>query len=234
MKEKRNFAPWFVYGVTLFFWVYTYLDKARSLSGGVHLYREYGLVENATNVMLLLAILLYLLCLKKAESLWEKGWLLILAAGAFYFLGEEISWGYHFFHYNVDDSWRALNDQKEPNLHNLKGIWEILFDKLPRQLLSIGTVIGGLLGAYAARRRSWPKNRALHRLIPSGHTLFVAVSANLVSVPERIGEHLLSEMPRWLKLGNDAGELKECFLALFILLYAHGLFRRFSSLQSRV
>ncbi len=233
MKAKLNFSPWFVYGVTVFLWVYTYFDKERRLLYGVHTYREYGIIESATVIFLFLAILLYLLCLKKAEPPWEKGWLLILAAGSFYFLGEEISWGYHFFHYHFSDSWRALNAQKEPNLHNLKGIWGIFFDKLPRQLLSIGTVIGGLLGAYAARRRSWPKNRTLRRLIPPSHTLFVAVSASLVSVPEKVGEHLLSEMPAWLKLGNASGELKECLLAFFILLYAYGLFCKFSPFYSK-
>jgi hypothetical protein len=132
------------------------------------------------------------------------------------------------FGFDVNEEWMALNDQKEPNLHNLKGIWEILFDKLPRQLLSIGVVIGGLLGLYADRRGSWPKERWLRRLIPSGDILFVAVAANVVSLPERIGEHLFAEMPKWLVLGNASGELKECLLALFILLYAYGLFRSFS------
>jgi len=35
--------------------------------------------------------------------LWEKLWLLILATGAIYFLGEEISWGYHLFGFDVNE-----------------------------------------------------------------------------------------------------------------------------------
>lgn len=139
---------------------------------GTGRYREHGLIENATNLLLLAAIILFLLCQKKAELLWEKLWLLILAAGAIYFLGEEISWGYHLFGFDVNEEWMALNDQKEPNLHNLRGIWEILFDKLPRQLLLIGAEIGGLLGVYADRRGAWPGNSSLRRLIPPGiHSL---------------------------------------------------------------
>lgn len=111
---------------------------------------------------------LFLVCLKKAECFWEKLWLLILAAGAVYFLGEEISWGYHLLGYDVNEEWMALNDQKEPNFHNLTGAWEIVFDKLPRQLLSVGVVLGGLLGAYADRRESWPNRPFLRRLIPPG------------------------------------------------------------------
>ncbi len=71
-------------------------------------------------------------------------------------------------------------------MHNLTGTFEILFDKLPRQLLSIGVIIGGLLGVFADRRKDWPKNALMRRLIPSGNTLFVAVVANVVSVPERM------------------------------------------------
>jgi len=229
MKKRIPLSPWLLYVTPVVLWVYTYVEKMNSGFDGVGVYREHGLIENATNLLLLAAIILFLLCLKKAELLWEKFWLLMLAAGAIYFLGEEISWGYHLFGYEVNEEWMGLNDQKEPNLHNLKGIWEILFDKLPRQLLSIGVVLGGLLGVYADRRRSWPNNSSVRRLIPAGDTLFVAIAANSVSVPERIGEHLLAEMPKWLVLGNASGELKECLLALFILFYAYGLLRSFST-----
>jgi len=228
MKNQICFSPRFVYGITIFLWVYTYLAHVHSMTGGERVYREYGLIENVTALMLLGAVILFLVCLKKTETLWEKGWLLILAVGAIYFLGEEISWGYHFFHYDIDANLATLNDQQEPNLHNLTGTFEILFDKLPRQILSIGIVIGGVLGVIADRAASWPKNESVRRLIPSGNTLFVAVVANIVSVPEKIADHVCSETPQWLMLGNDSGELKECLIAFFILLYAYGLYRRFS------
>jgi len=234
VSKRIHFPLWFACGLPVLLWVYTYVEKINSVFNGPEVYREHGLVENATNLFLLAAIVLFLVCLKKAELLWEKLWLLILAVGAIYFLGEEISWGYHLLGYDVNEEWMALNDQKEPNFHNLTGAWEIVFDKLPRQLLSVGVVLGGLLGVYADRRESWPNRPFLRRLIPPGDTLFVAAAANLVSLPERIGEHLFAEIPRWLVLGNASGELKECFLALFILLYAYGLFRSMSpSVENR-
>lgn len=229
MKKRIHFPVWLIYGITVFLWIYTYLEHVNSMADGGRVYREYGLIENVTALMLFAAIMLFLLCLKKTEWLVEKVWMLILTAGAIYFLGEEISWGYHFFHYNVDVNLAVLNDQQEPNLHNLTGIYEILFDKLPRQLLSICIVIGGLLGLIADRRDSWPQSASLRRMIPSGDTFFVAVVANVVSVPEKIGDHILSETPQWLMLGNASGELKECLLAFFILLYAYGVLSSFKT-----
>lgn len=225
MKKRIHIPTWLVYGVPIVLLVHTYCEHIYSLSSGVRIYREYGLVENATAFMLFVAIILSLLCLKKAISLWEKVWLLIIAVGSFYFLGEEISWGYHFFHYDIGDQWIGLNDQKEPNLHNLTGTWEIIFDKLPRQLLSVGVIIGGLMGVFADRLDSLRKNRLLRRLTPSGDTLFVGVLANVVSVPEKILTYILAYPPKWLVLGNASGELKECLLALFIMLYPYGILR---------
>ena len=230
MKKSIQIPAWLVYVIPVVLWIYTYLDHMNALSNGVQVNREYGLIENVTNIMLFVAIIFFLLCLKKAQSLWEKMWLLILAVGTFYFLGEEMSWGYHFFHYDVGEKWIGMNEQKEPNLHNLGEIWGIIFKELPRQILSIGVVIGGLLGVFADRKESWPKNTSLRQLIPSGDTLFVAIVANVVSAPEKIVTHILTKTktPNWLLLGNDAGELKECLLALFIMLYAYKILRNYS------
>ena len=230
MKKSIHIPAWLVYVIPVVLWIYTYLDHMNALSNGVQVNREYGLIENVTNIMLFVAIIFFLLCLKKAQSLWEKMWLLILAVGTFYFLGEEISWGYHFFHYDVGEKWIGMNEQKEPNLHNLGEIWGIIFKELPRQILSIGVVIGGLLGVFADRKKSWPKNTSLRQLIPSGDTLFVAIVANVVSAPEKIVTYILTKTktPNWLLLGNDAGELKECLLALFIILYAYKILRNYS------
>ncbi|MEN6321838.1 MAG: hypothetical protein ABFD82_24230, partial [Syntrophaceae bacterium] len=81
------------------------------------------------------------------------------------------------------------------------------------------------------RKESWPKNTSLRQLIPSGDTLFVAIIANFVSAPEKIVTHILTKAktPNWLLIGNDAGELKECLLALFIMLYAYKILRNYKT-----
>lgn len=45
---------------------------------------------------------------------------LILTSISFFFAsGEEISWGQRVFNYEVSETWQALNQQQETNLHNL-------------------------------------------------------------------------------------------------------------------
>ncbi|MEN6318609.1 MAG: hypothetical protein ABFD82_07625, partial [Syntrophaceae bacterium] len=150
MKKSIHIPAWLVYGLPVVLWIYTYfdhyVDHINFFSNEVN--SEYGLIENATALFLFVAIIFFLLCLKKSKSFGEKMWLLILIVGSVYFLGEEISWGYHFFHYDVGGKWIGMNEQKEPNLHNLGDIWRIIFKELPRQLLSIAVVIGGLLGVF--------------------------------------------------------------------------------------
>lgn len=227
MKKINSFPLWLVYGVPIALWIYAYVEHGYCLWKQITINSEYGLIENVTALALLVSIMFFLMCLKYAEASWEKAWILILAVGSFYFLGEELSWGYHFIGYHVDDQLRAVNDHGETNLHNLKGAWAVIFSTIPRQLLSIGVVVGGLLGYWADRRDNWLKNRALRRMIPQGNTLFMAIAASLISVPQKIMEQVLREVPKIFEL-TEPRELKECFLALFIALYAYSIWKRFS------
>ncbi len=222
MKTDQTFPSWLVYGVPIVLWIYVYVEHVYgflSKNG----YREYGLIENLTAIILFVSIVYFIFCLKKMHSFCGKAWILTLILGATYFLGEEISWGHHIFNYTISDQWASINDQKEPTLHNLKGVWEIFFDNIPRQLLSAGVLIGGLLGWWKNRKADWPPEKTLRQLIPEGNTLFITVIAYLTYAPEKILEHVLSKMPNWLVIGNDAGELQECLLAFFIMLYAYNI-----------
>lgn len=228
MQKVDTFPRWFVYGVPIALWVYAYLENAYGIFRGTPIASEYGLVENLTSVALLIAIGYFLICLKYAREPWEKAWMLILVLGSVFFLGEEISWGQHIFGWGTSAQWRAINDHKETNLHNLTGFWGVIFNKLPRQLLSIGVVIGGLIGWWAEHKVDWPENKSFRRMIPKGNSLFIAVTASLISVPGKIMELVLSEPPKILIL-PEPRELKELFLAIFIALYAYGVWKSFRS-----
>ncbi len=223
-KTTRYRLPaWLAFGLPLALWIYTYIDHGFSLSSGLNVYREYRLIENLTVAFLLLAIIFLVLCFKQTMSRVEKIWIAVLCLGAIYFMGEEISWGYHFMSHPPVGPWEGINEQGEPNLHNLPGIYGTVFDRLPRQLLSIGVIVGGLLGLWVDRREEWPRTSLLRRLVPGGDTWLVAVLASLVAVPEKVLNNFLVRTPQIFVLGNDAGELKECLLALFIAFYAYGL-----------
>lgn len=102
-------------------WSHTYHDK------GVIWYdtltRESGFFETLTAVTLLFAGVLFLFTAIRfgvrggvAAARWAPmtlGILLILGAG------EEVSWGQHWLHFDTPESFRALNDQGEFNLHNI-------------------------------------------------------------------------------------------------------------------
>ncbi len=233
MQERFRLPPGLAYGLPVFLWIYTYIEHGFFLSIGLNVYREYRLIENLTVVFLLVAVVFLVIGFRQAASRGEKAWLVLLCVGAVYFLGGEISWGYHFMGQPSSDAWGGINDQGEPNLHNLTGVWELLFDRLPRQLLSLGVIVGALLGWRVDRlSEKRPPHLLLRRLAPAGNTFFVAILASLVGVPEKILDHLLAETPLLFQLGNDAGELKECLLALFIAFYAYGLRRNLSAVSS--
>ncbi len=106
---------------------------------------EAGMVEVATFLFLLIAIGFCVSSLAVTRRLGLSGflktWLLILIAGAAYFGLEEISYGQHMFGWGTADSWKALNDQDETNLHNVHA----LFDQVPRALLTLGILVGGVI-----------------------------------------------------------------------------------------
>ena len=61
--------------------------------------------------------------------------------GSLYFALEELSYGQHMFRWETGKTWSELNDQQETNLHNVLP----LFDQLPRTLLTLGVLIGGII-----------------------------------------------------------------------------------------
>jgi hypothetical protein len=106
---------------------------------------EAGIVENMTVLFLVAAIGFCIASLSRINRLrlsgFLKAWLFILIMGAAYFALEEISYGQHMFGWGTAEAWKELNDQDETNLHNVYS----LFDQVPRALLSLGILIGGII-----------------------------------------------------------------------------------------
>lgn len=121
---------------------------------------ENGIIEQLTNIFLFLGVIISFAsivivlrsceCKVKNLNLAQKvllAWLLLYFSGCLYFLGEEMSWGQHMFNWMLPENsaWHNINSQKETNLHNLKGIWESLFNRLPKLLLTIFVLVIGLI-----------------------------------------------------------------------------------------
>jgi hypothetical protein len=147
----------------------------------------------------------------------------LFALGALYFAGEEASWGQHYFGWSTPEALAAVNAQEETNIHNIHGI----FDQLPRNLLTLGVVVGGIVLPIARRRRAgaWVAAEGpLGWLLPTVVCLPTAVLGTVVSLPEKLFEAAGSEVPTLIEI--SPGESKEYYFALFLLLYVLSIARR--------
>lgn len=183
------------------------------------IYGELGLIENSTFIFLLITIffaawvLIFLNLSSKFKLL--KTWIFLFLLGAVYYAGEEISWGQHFFDWQASETWKVINDQNETNLHNSSA----LFDQVPRALLSLLTLIGGvIIPIYRKITGYIAKNCLKDWIIPTLVCSPSAILALLVGIPNKVGITLLVEI--------KAGEVKECLLALFMMIYILSIWYR--------
>ena len=148
---------------------------------------------------------------------------ILSALTCFYIAGEEMSWGQHFFHWTTPEYWTAVNRQEETNLHNTYAI----FEKVPRAILEIGIVIGGLLIPLAAAFD--PRVRA-NRL-----SLFLPATA---LVPTAIGSvafklfDMLYQKQYLGELIQRPSETIESYLYFFLLAYLIVFARRIGEIEA--
>jgi hypothetical protein len=191
---------------------------------------ERGLVENLTVGFLLAALVCALLAWRERRRVrWRLFGpaALVFAAGLFFFAGEEASWGQHWLGFEPPEAIAERNDQGEFNLHN-DPFFEKLLDQLPRSLLTLAALVGGVIAPWVRRARglgardfasagpwgwAWPTLAALP----------AALLALTVSLPEKLFEAAGRPVPYLIEI--SAGETKEYGLALFLLVYALGLLR---------
>lgn len=182
---------------------------------------ESGIIENMTVLFLATAIGFCVAAIIKANKLGlpgiDRGWFFMLLLGATYFALEEVSYGQHMFGWGTAESWQALNDQSETNLHNVHA----LFDQLPRLLLTVGILIGGVIMPLYRyfRQIKLEESTRLYWQWPTLDCLTVGLLVIFI-------RPILSIIDT--KIINT-GEMKENLIALFILLYCisiHGRLRQ--------
>ena len=192
------------------------LDRSEWLRG------ETGLVEMLTNASLLIAVV-YLFSAVRAAASGLRAWLILLLVGTVYFAGEEMSWGQFAVGWQTPEGWKEINDQGETNLHNT---WSLL-DQLPRAMLTLAAGVGGILVPFYRRLRGI-EAPALAR-VSGWWPTFVCVPACVLAVGVSPIDGLIENSPNpLLQMASEVsgGELKECLLSLFILIYAMSARRR--------
>lgn len=187
---------------------------------------ESGLIEIATVVILAFALFCGARALAPARTTdaMLSGWIIVNLLGAFYFLGEEISWGQHLFDWQTGEWFAAHNDQNETNLHNMSS-W---LDQKPRLLLFVWCVGGGLLLPlwYRLRQQTRPTTGWPYWFWPTRAVLFVSAVIALIRVPDKVLELLQVEISNPIRLyfqSFNATEMQEFMYACFILIYLNSL-----------
>lgn len=182
---------------------------------------ERGLVESLHVVIPLASTILALRLLLMPQHRryrWLWIWLALATLGSFYIAGEEASWGQHYLRWATPESWQAVNDQGETNLHNTSS-W---FDQKPRILLELGIVIGGIVIPLAALKRPAIRRVRFGIILPPMLCLPSAVLAELT----RLSERVLGVVQPGTQLFTRASEVQETYFYVFILLYLIVLGRR--------
>ena len=176
---------------------------------------ELGPEENITALLLLIAVVAGLATLARWRQLGSPlavTWVAAMTAGCFYFGGEEVSWGQHWFGWGTPEGIAAINDQGETNLHNMSS-W---LDQKPRLALELWTVIGGVLAPLGLAARLGLTTGFWTWVWPPRIVLPSAVLALAVGWLERIkGAAGLSD--QW-PIDVRLSETQEWYFALFLML----------------
>ena len=188
-----------------FFWV-AVVGNDRMLKG------EAGIIENATVLFLVAAIGFCVssiaLASRQGLSSLLKAWLVLMILGSAYFALEEISYGQHMFGWGTSETWKELNDQDETNLHNVHA----LFDQVPRAILTLGILVGGVLLPLYRHFRGIRLDEKSARFYWQWPTLDCVTIGLLVILIRPLLSLVDVEF-------INTGETKENLFALFILLY---------------
>jgi hypothetical protein len=137
-----------------------------------------------------------------------RGWLLLLALLCLVFAGEELSWGQRLFGFETPECVRAVNEQDELNLHNLKGLHRVKYSLLVGAIAAL--MVATIVGRAVPRLRHWVGRRGIP-LLAFGDLVWFAAALLF-----------LRHVANWLDLvvRNDAQEIGEFFFALGLLAFA--------------
>jgi hypothetical protein len=220
-------------------------------------HHELSFVEIATVVFLLpasvLGFVLFVRFLRsrtlpRRQAITIAVLMLILALGALYFGGEEMSWGQSYFKWDTPESWKQINKQNETNFHNTQldeyPPWIAWIDDMlnnaPRQGLLVISVLGVILPVATYRWRKTPEARKSiwYWLIPTLPLVPICLLAATSTLPEKLarflregyGERFWPAYDTYVRMAFIApgGELKEYSYGMMILFYFLSLLIRTS------
>lgn len=175
---------------------------------------EIGILEGTHVLVPLMAAVVALRILLMPEVRQDRLawiWIFLGLLGCLYIAGEEASWGQHYGDWLTPESWQAINDQGETNLHNTSS-W---LDQKPRTLLELGVIVGGIVIPLLALKRPAIRQGRFALFLPPLVCLPTAVIGEAAKFWERLHGKVL---PDW-QLFYNASEVQELYIYLFIHFY---------------
>jgi hypothetical protein len=182
---------------------------------------EGGLVEQGQNLILAVALVMMIVTAVRAKEPLLRAWMIFVALGTLFLLGEETSWGQHYFGWTATGIFERINDQGETNIHNTAGGW---FDQKPRAILLLGMILGTIvhpLVKWARRGRGLFDNPWW--LAPTLASLPPVIFSQLAALPKKIDS--LNMLPYSLNLYRWS-EMEEIFMYIFFITYTLSLWKR--------
>ncbi|MEM7618177.1 MAG: hypothetical protein AAF244_02220, partial [Pseudomonadota bacterium] len=186
------------------------LMNASVSENGPHEILQFGIISAAALVPLYCFI-----SRKTDKNIIYKFWFGLAFICCVYVAGEEVSWGQHFFNWNTPESWQAVNDQHETNLHNTSS-W---LDQKPRLILMLGIVFGTLILPVLVKKNILKLPDNLKILIPVKEFSFLAfliISTHIIEKADLFGIDLFVRY----------SEIQEIMLFYFVLIYLVNLLQR--------
>lgn len=143
---------------------------------------ENGFIENLQAIFVLIAIALLIKLKFKLDKLnFVHLFIIIKIFALIYYLGEEISWGQHFFKWDSPKIFQEVNNQKETNLHNISN----LFDQLPRALVYFWCAFSVILINLNIFKNKISKNFYLI-ISPNKKLIYISLLLLILSIPDII------------------------------------------------
>ena len=183
---------------------------------------ENKLVENIQSLLLLFSVIYFYLILKTLgyKNKYLFYFFLIHFFGLIYFLGEEISWGQHFFHWESSNFFIEMNHQKETNLHNISNF----FNEFPRSILLLWCSFSGFFVLYFKKIKKYSK-----LICPNKKLLLISITLIIFVFPDLIFSKFNIEFNRitqritfnFLRLS----ELQELIISFYFFIYSSAVYK---------
>ncbi len=179
---------------------------------------ELGPLETGQNILLLAALIIMIQVTLRAEEKLLRGWMIFVSLGTLFLLGEEASWGQHYFNWETGGWFAQVNDQGETNFHNTQDGW---LDQKPRAILQLGMILGAIVHPLVKKFRD---GRGIFDnpwwLAPTFACMPPAVVSLLAGLPKAIDK--LAILPFELQF-TRVSEIEELFMYAFFVTYALSL-----------